>query len=41
MVFIDESGYVNYFAQVTRDKANVALKIATDGKVSIFSKIPS
>jgi hypothetical protein len=41
MVFIDESGYVNYFAQVTRDKANVALKITTDGKVSIFSKIPS
>jgi len=40
MVFIDENGYVNYFAQVTQNKANIALKITTDGQVSIFSKIP-
>ena len=40
MVFIDESGYVNYFAHVTKDKANIALKITTDGKVNIYSKIP-
>src|SRR5690242_16080802 len=39
MVFIDEDGYVNYFAHVTKDKANVALKITTDGKVSIYSKM--
>jgi hypothetical protein len=40
MVFIDENGYIYYFAQVTKDKANIALKITSDGKVNIYSKIP-
>jgi hypothetical protein len=40
MVFIDETGYVNYFAQVKKNRANVALKITTDGQVSIYSKMP-
>jgi hypothetical protein len=40
MIFIDESGYVNYFAQVNKNKANLALKITPDGEVSIYSKMP-
>jgi hypothetical protein len=41
MVFIDKTGYVNYFTQVTKNKANIALKITTDGQVSIYSKMPN
>jgi hypothetical protein len=39
MAFIDNNGYVNYFVQARKDKANVALKITTDGQVSIYSKM--
>jgi len=39
MVFINEDGYVNYFAHVKKDKANIALNITTAGEVSIYSKM--
>ena len=40
MVFIDKSGDVNYFAQVTKNKDNVALKVTSDGDVSMYSRMP-
>jgi hypothetical protein len=40
MLFIDGYGNTNYFAQVRKGRANLALKV-TNGKTSIFSKIPS
>jgi hypothetical protein len=38
LLFIDEYGYVNYFAQVHKGKSNLALKIA-NGRAFIFSKM--
>jgi hypothetical protein len=38
LLFIDQYGYSNYFAQVHKGKSNLALKIA-NGRAFIFSKM--
>jgi len=40
LLFIDEQGYTNYFAQVHKGKSNLALKVA-NGKAFIFSRMLS
>jgi hypothetical protein len=38
LLFVDEYGYVNYFAQVRKGKSNLALKIA-NGRAFIYSRM--
>jgi hypothetical protein len=38
LIFVDEYGYVNYFAQVHKGKSNLALKVA-NGHAFIFSRM--
>jgi len=40
LLFIDEYGNANYFAQVHKGTADLALKVS-DGHTSIFSRMPS
>ena len=39
--FIDENANGNYFAQVQKGKSNLALKVYANGKIVIFSRLPS
>ena len=39
--FIDANARGSYFAQVQKGKNNLALKVYPDGKVGIFSRMPS
>jgi hypothetical protein len=39
--FIDANARGSYFAQVQKGKNNLALKVYADGKVGIFSRMPS
>jgi hypothetical protein len=40
MLFIDEYGYINYFAQVRKGKNNLALKVS-NGRASIYTRMLS
>ena len=39
MAFIDADGYINYFAQVQKNKKNLALKITPNGSLSVYAKM--
>lgn len=38
-MFIDAKGNINYFAQVTKNKNSIALRVNANGKVSIYNKM--
>jgi opacity protein-like surface antigen len=38
IIFIDHNGYINYYAQVEKDKKGLNLKITPNGTVSVYNK---